>query len=170
MYPWNYNDYEDDNYFQVPPLTPRKAFQPVIDNFRNLNWLTIGDWRGIQTKWPWNDFPEDWPESDRPSYEADYDVWKAIRGLKDIYIDCGWNVDAIEQTNFRREEFIEKQKRHIEDVVWPLDDVADRIGSEMRAMRNAENMLWLSKYGQTVNPMHGIFVLECWPETSLRHW
>lgn len=168
MYPWNYNEYDD--YREVTPLAPREAFQQLIDDFRTLNWLVTGDWHGLQTEWPWDEFPEDWPESDRPGYEADYDVWKAIRGLRDIYLDCGWNIHTIEQSHFRRDEFVERKKRHMEDVVAPLDDMADRFWGEKRGRQNAGNMLWLSKYGQTVNPMHGIFVLECWSETSFRHW
>lgn len=168
MHSWNYNEYDD--YREVPPLAPREAFQPLIDNFRDLNWLVRGDWYGLVTGWPWDDFPKDWPEDDRPSYEADYAVWKAVRGLKDICIDCGWNVDTLEQNNFRRDEFLEKRKQHLEDIVAPLEDVANRVHGDLRGKRQAENALWMSKYGHTVNPLHGIFKLECWPETSFRHW
>lgn len=33
-------------------------------------------------------------------------LWEAQRGLKDVYLECGWDVEAEEQTTFRRDEFL----------------------------------------------------------------
>lgn len=161
VHPWDYNDSNitEDNYFQVPPLSPREAFQPLIDDFRGLNWLVTGRPYGLQTEWPWNDFPEYWPESMRPEYEADYDVWKAKRVLKDIYLDCGWDVHTVEQTHFRRDEFIERRERHLQKIVKPLKEVSMRVWEKRRAQDYAENERWLSQHvhGFSLNPANSVF-------------
>lgn len=37
------------------------------------------------------------------------------------YLECGWDVEAKEQTTFRRQEFLEKRRDHLKYVVGPLD-------------------------------------------------
>lgn len=39
-------------------------------------------------------------------------MWQAERGL-----DCGWDVNAVEQTEFRRGEFLQKRGVHTNYVV-----------------------------------------------------
>jgi hypothetical protein len=132
--PWkHWGDPTDaSDYFHVPSVSPREAFQPMIDNFRSLHYL------GLPPSIDHNNspYPEygrnlpDWNDWDRPNYQAGYDVWEATRRLVDIYLDCGWDVDAVEQHRFRRAEFIARRERHLEDVVKPLQDKADGIESE----------------------------------------
>jgi hypothetical protein len=103
------------------------------------------------------EFPREWRESLREGYEADYNVWKAVRGLAEIYISCGWQVDTVEQPAFRRDEFVKRRKRHIETVVEPLEEIAHRTHDERREKEEAEEELWLSQYGQSINPAHRVF-------------
>jgi hypothetical protein len=132
--PWkHWGDLTDaSDYFHVPGLSPREAFQPMINNFRSLHYL------GLPPSIDHNSAPyaecgrklPDWNNWDRPIYQAGYDVWEATRKLVDIYLDCGWDVNAVEQRDFRREEFVARRERHLEDVVKPLQGVADGIESE----------------------------------------
>lgn len=46
---------------------------------------------------PWN-----YRENEAKKWGAGYDVWATTRRIKDIYVDCGWDVKAREQTNFRK--------------------------------------------------------------------
>ena len=48
-------------------------------------------------------------------------LWAARRELKDVYLECGWDVEAKEQTTFRRGEFLEKRREYLRDAVGPLD-------------------------------------------------
>lgn len=45
-----------------------------------------------------------------------YEEWLALRHLKEIYLDCGWDVDAVVQTGFGQEEFLEKRGRRLDEV------------------------------------------------------
>ena len=150
VHAWDMN--EHDKYFQAPPLSPREAFQPLIDNFRRLNWLAAKPLWGLQTEWPWTGFPQEWRENLREGYEADHKAWKALRRLADIYIDCGWQLDTVKQPAFRRDEFIERRKRHIETVVEPLEKIANGVHSQRREKENAEQELWTSQNGYSVEP------------------
>lgn len=154
MYVWDKNDH--DVYFEAPPLSPRQAFQPLIDSFRNLNWLVTETSGSLHTDWPWTKFPQDWPESHRKEYETDHDVWKAVRGLADIYIGCGWDVSALDQSAFRREEFIERRMQYVETVVAPLEEIHQRAYEERRAREAAQNELRKSLHGQSANPAYRV--------------
>ena len=155
VYVWDM--YYHDVYNETSPVSPREAFQPLLDDFRSLSWLVTSPRYGLQTEWYWKEFPQEWPESFREGYEADYNVWKATRELASIYIDCGWQVNSVEQSKFRRGEFIKRRKHHLETVVHPLEEISGRVHRERRERENAENASWLSLYGQSVNPTSRVF-------------
>jgi hypothetical protein len=167
---WNYfrSGMKYDNYFEVPPVTPREAFQPMIDNFRSLKWLATGDKYGFLPKWPYIELPLSGKhhERARKKYKADYDIWRGMRGLQDVYLDCGWNVDAVEQSTFRRKEFIEKKKRYMEDVVAPLRKAKDRLQAGHDEQDAAEkavedisgNQLRISQYGHSFDVGNGVYM------------
>ncbi|GAB7322535.1 hypothetical protein MBLNU13_g03458t2 [Cladosporium sp. NU13] len=155
VYVWDKNDH--DIYFEAPPLSPREAFQALLDSFRSLNWLVTETSGWLHTDWPWTEFPRDWPESHRREYETDHDVWKAVRGLAHIYVDCGWDVNAVDQPAFRREEFIRRRKQYVETIVVPLEEIHQRAGEDRRAGDAAQNELRTSLHGQSVNPAYRIF-------------
>jgi hypothetical protein len=155
------------NYFEVPPVTPREAFQPIIDNYRSLKWLATGERSSFLPKWPYIEWPSSGkhPERAHKIYQADHDIWKAMRGLKDVYLDCGWNVHAVEQSSFRRDEFIEKKKRYMEDVVAPLRKAKDRLqaghdrqdAAEKAVEEISGNQLRISQYGHRFDTDDGIY-------------
>lgn len=67
--------------------------------------------------------PETWEKiGSLELYEADHKLWEALCKLADIYLECGWDVDAVVQTGFRRAEFIEKRTKYFDEVVKPLDE------------------------------------------------
>ena len=74
--------------------------------------------------------PEDWDEGAKVQFRLDHDVWKAKRKLADFYIECGWDVNAGEQPDFRRAEFITRREKYWRDVIEPLEQEASRVGSE----------------------------------------
>jgi hypothetical protein len=168
VYVWDYfrSGMKYDNYFEIPPVTPREAFQPMIDNFRSLKWLATGDRSGFLPKWPYIEWPSSGkhPERAHEKYQADYDLWKAMRGLKDVYLDCGWDVDAVEQSSFRRDELIERKKRYIEDVIGPLRKAEDRLQAEYDEQDAAEKaveeisgyQLRISQYGHSFDVDNGV--------------
>ena len=54
--------------------------------------------------------------------DQDYKIWQAEMHLKELYLECGWDVNAVEQSTFRRDEFLDKRRRYLQDVVQPLEN------------------------------------------------
>jgi hypothetical protein len=115
------------NYFHIPPISPREALQPVIDNYRSLRYinrpLSPGDRSDflLFTEQFGERLPEDPTDAQRQSFERSQRGWQAERRLEAIYLDCGWDVRTAEQTNFRRDEFLRRRSEHIRNVVGPLE-------------------------------------------------
>jgi hypothetical protein len=116
------------NYFRayIPSMSPREALQPLINKFRRLEYLSRPPWAGTEHELIYEDSPFDPALLDRdsPRYEQNLMIgneWLALRHLKETYLECGWDVEAVVQTGFRREEFLEKRRRYL-DVVY-----ADRL-------------------------------------------
>lgn len=115
------------NYFHVPPESPREALQPTIDNFRRLRWMNVPLYEDENHELVEDVFDrgQEPPEFDsgeqRETYDHESRLWEAQRGLKDTYLACGWDVEAKEQTTFRRDDFLEKRRNHLKEVVGPLD-------------------------------------------------
>lgn len=134
--PWKHwgDPSDSSDYFHVPAVTPREAFQPLINKYRTLEYLGTPPFMELNNdlfpeygRTPPEDFSD---EGARAQYRADYDVWEAKRKLKDLYVECGWDVGAVEQAQFRREEFVERRERYLKEVVEPLEEEASRVGSE----------------------------------------
>lgn len=64
--------------------------------------------------------PTDWDADDATRWRAQYALWRATRGIKDIYLECGWDIESREQSDFRRDEFLRKRAEYWADVVEPL--------------------------------------------------
>lgn len=114
-------------YTHVTPKSPREALQPVIDKFRGLHFIM----RPLMVEEHSNhELVEDNEYEDaesESSEDRDYKVWQAVMYLKDLYLECGWNVDEVEQTNFRRDVFLARRRQYLLDVVEPLEDSEDGI-------------------------------------------
>jgi hypothetical protein len=113
--PWKHwgDPTDNSNYFHVPAVSPREAFQSLIDKFRGLEFL------GTPPFMEFNDDlflengrtpPEDWDQGAKVQFRVDFGVWKAKRKLADFYLECGWDVHAVEQPDFRRAEFITRRE------------------------------------------------------------
>jgi hypothetical protein len=134
--PWQHWGDPSDNtdYFHVPTMTPREAFQPLINKFRSLEYL--GTPPLIEFN---NDLflecgrtpPEDWEHRGKIQFQADYDVWHAKRKLADIYLERGWDINIAEKIGFRRAEFITRRERYWREVVELLEQRASKIGSDL---------------------------------------
>lgn len=128
MYVWN--PINDDsgypsNYFHLPPVSPRQAFQPLIDSFRGLRRVATPDRTFIRTDY--SSGPEQWQFQTRAQYEAENKVWKAMCGIADLYIECRWDTSAVTQTSFRSSEFVDKRTKYFSEVVEPLEEEARQI-------------------------------------------
>lgn len=114
----------ETNYFHISPISPRKALQPVINKYRGLHYINrplSGDRNFVLiTEQVGERLAEVPTDAQRRSFERRQRVWQAERGLEAIYLDCGWDVKAVEQTNFRRDEFVQKRREHVRNVVEPL--------------------------------------------------
>ncbi|RMZ78337.1 hypothetical protein DV738_g3888, partial [Chaetothyriales sp. CBS 135597] len=108
------------DYFDVPAKSPHEAFRDVIENFRSLNYLGTPLYvdfnTGYFSKYSGKP-PRHYSEHDTKRWLAGHDIWAATRKIKDIYLDCGWDVKGYEQPNFRRDEFIRRRNEYWENVV-----------------------------------------------------
>lgn len=121
---------EVDDYFHVPAKPPHEVLGPIIGSYRSLHYLgtPVGiDHNHALFSESGGQPPNDWSEVDRRRWKGQYDVWAAVRELKNIYTECGWDVDASEQTHFRRDEFLEKRSAYWEEIVEPLRRIDQEI-------------------------------------------
>lgn len=170
---WHHEEgYDPVSYSDVahyPAKPPSEAFRPLIEHYRKLDYIGI----------PWDNFgrvehryetnssysphgregPPDWQrhtsQNVRRVHRAGYDIWAAIRKIKGIYIDCGWNVDAVEQSQFRREEFIERRARHWTEVVEPLSFVEELLRDDIVREEHANSWKDNRDGAQSVVHDHG---------------
>lgn len=131
------------NYFRahVPSKPPREALQPLIDKFRSLAYINRPPWAGTDHELVYEESA--FPPPDRADFSDDSDFESRVRArdeflakrrLKDLYLECGWDVNAVEQTAFRRDRFIEKRSRHL-DAIY-----RDRL-EEIRRRRELQGVL-----------------------------
>ncbi|KAI7212141.1 hypothetical protein KC333_g7276 [Hortaea werneckii] len=115
------DDSDGCDYFHVKPKSPREALQPLINEFRGLHYINKPLNENTNTSHQLFEetlnvgvtktFTED--EIRRWVGKEYYRHWQISRELKDMYLDCGWQVDSVEQPDFRREEFLERRRRHL---------------------------------------------------------
>lgn len=118
VYIWNNINDPEPTYFHLHPVPPREAFQLLIDKFRTLHRVGAQDC-GFTDQ---DTGPEPWQFSTTKEYEARHKVWKAMCGVADLYLECGWDVHAVAQRRFRRGEFIDERTRYLAEILEPLKE------------------------------------------------
>jgi hypothetical protein len=124
------------DYFRayIPSMSPREALQPLINKFRRLEYINFPPWAGTEHKLVYDSSYSPPPLRDgngidderNPEFER-YEEWLALRHLKVIYLECGWDVDVVVQTSFGQEEFLEKRRGHLDEVYKDrLDEIRRR--------------------------------------------
>jgi len=121
VYPYTPQDEPDDGkYYDVPAMSPREAFQPLIDKYRGLHYTSRpsnakeGEYQLIIDEWDVC-VPDNAPVRARQLTEELHRRWQYSRGLEEIYLECGWRPDQVDQSAFRRDEFLEKRRRYLFD-------------------------------------------------------
>jgi hypothetical protein len=126
VYVWNpINDGSGDgsNYFHLHPVSPRQAFQPLIDSFRGLRRVAAAP-EATPVGTNEDSGPQESQFQSAAHYESACKVWEAVCAITNLYVECGWDVNAVVQTNFRSSEFIEKRAMYVSQVVEPLEEEA----------------------------------------------
>lgn len=67
------------------------------------------------------------PHDTKAVYEAEAKSWKAMGGLADLYLQCGWDVNAVAQTQFRSSEFLDMRAEYVREVLQPLEGTHERL-------------------------------------------
>lgn len=57
---------------------------------------------------------------DAIKWRAQYDLWQGTRDINDIYLECVWDLESREQSEFRRDELLRKRALYWADVAEPL--------------------------------------------------
>jgi hypothetical protein len=131
---------EVDEYFDLRPVSPRQAFQPLLDKFCGLRRLVAPEHGQVDTEQ--NASPQRWQFGTEAHFRAEVKVWDAMCGLASMYLDCGWDVNVVVQTEFRSSKFEEKRSEYISEVVEPLKEVAYR--EEQFNSQHPELCTWLN--------------------------
>ncbi|KUI66078.1 hypothetical protein VM1G_02485 [Cytospora mali] len=132
--PWKPFDHglsDTNDYSHVAPLPPRQVIGPLIDHYRRHDYLATPSGQvdfssPLFAAAPLDPVtgeaqpPKDWNPVDATKWRAQYAVWRATRGIKDLYLECGWDVEAREQHGFRRDEFLRKRAVYYAETVEPL--------------------------------------------------
>jgi hypothetical protein len=123
------------NYFRayIPSMSPREALQPLINKFRTLDYINRPPWAGTEHQLVYEESafppPDRTDFRDESAFESQVrarDEFLAKRHLKDLYLECGWDVKAVEQTAFRRDEFLEKRRQHLDMIYKDRMDEIER--------------------------------------------
>jgi hypothetical protein len=117
---------EVDEYFDLDPLSPRQAFQPLLDKFRGLRRLVAPEHGQVDIDQDAS--PQRWQFGTEEHFLAETRVWESMCGLANLYLDCGWDVNAVVQTAFRSREFTEKRLEYMREIVEPLKELAYKEG------------------------------------------
>jgi hypothetical protein len=119
VYPWTPQDEpEDVEYYDVPAKSPREAFQPLIDKYRGLQYISRpsnakeGEYQLVIDEWDVC-IPDNAPVKARELTEELHRKWQHSRGLERIYLACGWRPDQVDQSAFRRDEFLEERRCYL---------------------------------------------------------
>ncbi|KAI0424815.1 hypothetical protein F5Y09DRAFT_323377 [Xylaria sp. FL1042] len=116
------NPDEEDGYSHVAGASPREVLSPLINDYRKLRHLvTPGgpDFSGGLFADSGGMRPNGWREDEQKKWDTAYAVWQATQKLRDIYLECGWDVDATEQRDFNLEEYLARRDVYWRDVVEP---------------------------------------------------
>ena len=135
MHPWVslYSVPTDDDeeremsvdYFRayVPSMSPREALQPLINKFRTLDYINRPPWASTEHELVYEESSFPPPERadfrDESGFESQVRArgeFLAKRHLKELYLECGWDVNAVEQITFRRDEFLEKRGKYLDTI------------------------------------------------------
>ena len=90
-------------------MSPREALQPLINKFRSLDYINIPPWAGSDHELVY----EEWAFAPpvRTDFRDESDVESQVRAR-----ECGWDVNATSQSAFRRDEFLEKRRQHLDTI------------------------------------------------------
>ncbi|ROV88189.1 hypothetical protein VSDG_09263 [Cytospora chrysosperma] len=106
--PFEHGLSDTNDYSHVAALPPRQVVGPLIDHYRRLDYLAtpygqVDFSSPLFADAPLNPVtgdaqpPKDWGPVDAIKWRAQYAVWRATRGIKDLYLDSGWDVERREQ-------------------------------------------------------------------------
>lgn len=59
-------------------------------------------------------------------------VEQALWKLKDMYLECGWDVKSQTQDKFDRDRFIQMRTQYMDEVVRPLEETENKISEALR--------------------------------------
>jgi hypothetical protein len=137
VYIWNNINDPFPDYLHLRPVPPREAFQPLIDSFRSLRRVAAPETTFVETDQ--NSGPTQPESGTSAQHKAEFNLWKAMCGLADLYLECGWDVNAVAQTDFRRVEFVEKRTKYLSEIIGPLEESVLEAGRHARQQQNLLN-------------------------------
>lgn len=119
-----------EGYAHLTGEAPREVLGRLAEDYRRLK--SIGTPNGVYFD---HEFfsesggqpPEDYSDVEKRRWKASYDIWAAVHCIKDLYLEFGWDVEATEQTEFRRDEFLERRAMYWEELVIPLLRIEDEM-------------------------------------------
>ncbi|KAK4554478.1 hypothetical protein LTR86_008332 [Recurvomyces mirabilis] len=131
LIPWHpmANAEDQDGYFYLSGGPPREVLEPLISKCQQL--LYFGTPEGLDFRYEFyhdsgGQPPVDWDAKSQRQWLASYNVWAAARKIRDMYLDCGWNISTSDQPGFRRDELLDRRTAYWAEIVQPLLDIEER--------------------------------------------
>jgi hypothetical protein len=88
----------DHFHYGLPSSSPRDALQPIIAEFRGLHYIIKPPWDGSEHELLVPEAESEFTTSDDPD---DLLRGTLYRHLKDLYLECGWDTDAVSRRSYR---------------------------------------------------------------------
>lgn len=129
-------DPETTGYDHVSAQLPTEVLGPWSEKYRKLETLCYEDNNEGRYTLFWPD--EDWcprvqvPLKDQEVWDAEHAVRLALLRLRDLYLECGWDIKSKTQDSFDKKRFVEMRRRYLDEVVNPLERVGEEASRRSR--------------------------------------
>lgn len=133
-------------YAHLPARLPSEVLSSWIQPYRSLEKL-ITPSQTLWDKWFLTepDPPSHYSESEgiyvQCRRELDIALWK----IKDMYLECGWDITSKEQETFDKDAFIKMRQEYMDDVIAPLEAQHDEI---RRALQERQRQAYMEQQAE----------------------
>lgn len=122
-------------YAHIPAKRPAEVLDPWIEAFRTFKYihtLSGNMWDGGHSLHASSEPPDHYSPGWKTQWWAARAVEQALWKLKDMYLECGWDVKSQTQDKFDRDRFIQMRTQYMDEVVRPLEETENKISEALR--------------------------------------
>lgn len=119
---------ELSGYAHLPARLPSEVLASWIQPYRSLEKL-ITPSQTLWDKWFLTEFepPSHYSEIEGVYFQCRRELEIALWKIKDMYLECAWDITSREQEMFDRNAFIKTRQEYMNNVIEPLEAQHDEI-------------------------------------------